>query len=113
MIFLIFSNILILHSDTIRQMVNSLNTTKEMVGISVPVRANTLVRLLEVLTTSVAHSEDREELLEVAEAAELIGIQFGGYQLSKRSHRLKAASAKLTDSLAENISICKGDLYVK
>ena len=68
-----------------------------------PVRANTLTRLLEVLTTSLAHSKDREELREALG----IGIQFGGYQLSKSSNRLKAASGELKDSLGENISLHK------
>ena len=53
-----------------------------IVGISVPVKANTLDMLVTVLTTGVTHSDNKDELLDVIEAAESIGIYLYRYELS-------------------------------
>ena len=56
-----------------------------IVGISVPVKANTLAMLVTVLTTGVTNSDNKDELLDVIEAAESIGIYLYRYELSDGS----------------------------
>ena len=76
-----FRSLLSLYSNTIRQLVSSFN--REMVGISVPVKANTLAKLGKVLTSGIATSDYKDELLEVIEAANFIGIQLNEYELNE------------------------------
>ena len=54
-----------------------------MVGISVPVKANTLAKLVKVLTSGIATSDNKDELMEVIEAANFIGIQLNEYELNE------------------------------
>ena len=104
----IFSNLFRLHSEKVKQLVSSLNTTRELVGISVAVKAITLTRLVEVLTTGVTTSADKEELLEVVKAAEVMGIEFEGYQIMKKKDQIKSTKNETvrenTDTLEREYS---------
>merc|ERR1711970_1627186 len=78
-------SIICLHSSILRQLVTTLTmNTSSMVVVSVPVRANTLAMLVKVLTTGVTQSNDKDELLDVIEAAEIIGIYLYRYELNDR-----------------------------
>ena len=94
---------------------SSLNTM-EMVGISVPVKANTLVKLVEVLATGVATSDKKDELLEVIEAAQIIGIDLNGYVLNETgvlSTTVEETVCKVFNyarqSLEESLENCDGE----
>ena len=67
-------SIFCLYSSILRQLVTSMNMNTSMmnVGVSVPIKANTLAKLVAALTTGIATLDIKDELLDVIEAAETI-----------------------------------------
>ena len=63
-----------------------------------PVKANTLTKLVKVLTTGIATSDKKDELLEVIEAAEVIGIYLYRYELDETS-----ISSNIVETIKNNI----------
>ena len=62
---------------------------KEDVGISVPATTNTLVNLMKVLTTGIAVTKLREDLDEIANIANIIGIDFENWQIGAKRKKAK------------------------
>ena len=63
-----------------------------------PVKANTLTKLVKVLTTGIATSNKKDELLEVIEAAEVIGIYLYRYELDET-----IVSSNIVETIENNI----------
>ena len=62
---------------------------KEDVGISVPATTSTLVNLMKVLTTGIAVTKLREDLDEIANIANIIGIDFENWQIGAKKKKAK------------------------
>ena len=67
---------------------------KEDVGISVPATTNTLVNLMKVLTTGIAVTKLREDLDEIANIANIIGIDFENWQIGAKRKRTEKVVGK-------------------
>jgi hypothetical protein len=83
-----------------------------MVGISVPVKANALAKLVEVLSSGISTSDNKDELLEVIEAANIIGIDLNGYVLNDTEvlpTTVEETVGKDFDYTKESFENCAGD----
>ena len=69
-------------------------SSKEDVGISLPASTNTIVHMMEVLTTGRALTKQREELSGVAEVAKMIGIDFENWHIRGKDEILKHEGEK-------------------
>jgi len=57
------------------------NGPHDMPGISIPVSAGSLVNLIKILSSGVAMSNNKEQLLEVTKTAEVLGIKLANCQI--------------------------------
>ena len=66
---------------------SSLSSADDEVGISLAASSNSIVNLMKVLTTGLAVTKVRSELVEVAEVARSIGIDFDNWQIGVKKKK--------------------------
>jgi len=82
---------------------SSLSSADDEVGISLAASSNSIVNLMKVLTTGLAVTKVRSELLEVAEVARSIGIDFDNWQIGvkKKKPNIQPNGAPLSAKMSE------------
>ena len=80
---------------------------KEDVGISVPATTNTLVNLMKVLTTGIAVTKLREDLDEIANIANMIGIDFENWQIGAKRKKAKYLASGHKEGVEKEVKLSK------
>ena len=78
---------------------------KEEVGISVPATTNTLVNLMKVLTTGFAVTKLREDLDEIANIANMIGIDFENWQIGAKRKKAKYLASGHKEGVEKEVKL--------
>ena len=89
-----------LFSETLKHVFNDLTFTTQMTSVSIPTNsANAVLNLIKMLTEGFVLSTESEELVEVGNVAEHLGITLAGLQMGKR----KKGKVQLNDTVQSHL----------
>merc|ERR1712192_245018 len=93
-----------LHSPTLRSILASVDL-KESLSISVPATSTSLTMLLQFLSTGFVIGRSRDEVAEVQDAAEALGLILGECQVGTKRSSAEAMAVKTEQETSEEFSM--------